>query len=109
MEGIIQGTKTFNNSDLKLQHLTRRHIRRRRIDSIHRRTDCGQNDPQAKRPDTDAGDVEVAVDVGGKVTVDREDVEVAVDVDGKLTVDDKDYLFVRQIDSLFKYTQQPCG
>lgn len=24
MEGIIQGTKTFNNSDLKLQHLTRR-------------------------------------------------------------------------------------
>ena len=46
----------------------------------------------------------MAVDVGGKVTVDREDVEVAVDVDGKLTVDDKDYLFVRQIDSLFKYT-----
>ena len=24
MEGIIQGTRTFNNSDLKLQHLTRR-------------------------------------------------------------------------------------
>ena len=39
----------------------------------------------------------MAVDVGGKVTVDREDVEVAVDVDGKLTVDDKDYLIVRQV------------
>ena len=24
MEGIIQGTRTFNNSDLKLQHPTRR-------------------------------------------------------------------------------------
>ena len=39
----------------------------------------------------------MAVDVGGKVTVDREDVEVAVDVNGKLTVDDKDYLIVRQV------------
>lgn len=37
-------------------------------------------------------DVKVAVDrdVGGKVTVDDRDVEVVVDVDGKLTVNDKD-------------------
>ena len=34
MEGIIQGTRTFNNSDLKLQHLTRRRTDRGRNDRI---------------------------------------------------------------------------
>ena len=42
----LQGTRTFNYSDLKLQHMNRKRtdIRRRRIDSSRRRTDRRRND-----------------------------------------------------------------